>query len=128
MPRFKPAGSASLSGWQACRAVDLNGDGAIDLVVDGEYVRNENADGWPFQAASPVKLDAGRQPCFLDIDRDGDLDASAQWRQTLQPDFYRVAWRKNLWAALRRRLVQKNRCQISTFQVSAVGSRHESPG
>lgn len=42
MPTFEPAGSVSVAGWQACRAIDLNGDGAVDLVVNGEYLRNEN--------------------------------------------------------------------------------------
>jgi hypothetical protein len=97
MPRFKAAGSVNISGWQACRAVDLNGDGVIDLVVDGEYLRNDNPAGWPFKAAQPVKLDAGRKPCFLDVDRDGRLDAVClQGGESVQPDFYKVAWRKNL--------------------------------
>jgi len=97
MPRFEPAGSANVTGWQACRAVDLNGDNAIDLVVDGEYFRNENSDGWPFRAAKSVKLEAGRKPCFLDIDGDGRLDSVClHGGESLQPDFYQVAWRKNL--------------------------------
>ena len=97
MPRFKAAGSVSVGGWQACRAVDLNDDGAIDLVVDGEYLRNDNPDGWPFQSADPVKMDAGRKPCFLDVDRDGRLDAVClHGGESVQPDFYKLAWRKNL--------------------------------
>jgi len=97
LPQVESAGTVKLSGWQACRAVDLNGDGAIDLVVDGEYLRNENPTGWPFRAAPPVKLAAGRQPCFLDIDRDGQLDSIClQGGRSVQPDFYRVAWRRNL--------------------------------
>ncbi len=97
MPLFKPAGSASVSGWQACRAVDLDGDGATDLVVDGQYVRNTNPDGWPFEGAAPVPLDAGRRPCFLDVDHDGKLDAVClHGGESTQPDFYRIAWRENL--------------------------------
>ncbi len=97
IPRFKAAGTVNVVGWQACRAVDLNGDGATDLVVDGAYLRNENPDGWPFQAAQPVKLNAGRKPCFLDIDRDGRLDAVCLvGGESVQPDFYKLAWRKNV--------------------------------
>ena len=97
MPIFKLAGSVNIAGWQACRAVDLNRDGAIDLVVDGEYLRNENPAGWPFLAAKPIKLDAGEKPCFLDIDQDGQLDSVClQGRKSVQPDFYKVAWRRNL--------------------------------
>lgn len=97
LPRFEPAGSVKVHGWQACRAVDLDGGGAIDLVVDGEYLRNDSSNGWPFRAAKPVKLNAGRQPCFLDIDRDGRLDSVClQGGKDVQPNFYKVAWRRNL--------------------------------
>lgn len=97
LPLFEPAGTTTVSTWQACRAVDLDGDGAIDLVVDGEYVRNENLAGWPFRGAEAVKLDAGRKPCFLDIDGDDRSDSIClQGTDSVQPDFYTVAWRRNL--------------------------------
>ncbi|MEO2015022.1 MAG: VCBS repeat-containing protein [Fuerstiella sp.] len=96
-PRFRSDGSVNVGGWQACRAVDLNADGAVDLVIDGEYLRNENPNGWPFRSAKPVKLNAGRKPCFLDVDRDGRLDTVCLvGGEAVQPDFYRLAWRKNL--------------------------------
>ncbi|MCA9038557.1 MAG: VCBS repeat-containing protein, partial [Planctomycetaceae bacterium] len=97
LPHFEPAASVRVNDWQACRVVDLNGDGALDLVVDGEYLRNENPDGWPFRAANSVRLNAGRKPCFLDIDQDGQLDAVClHGADSVQPDFYRIAWKKNL--------------------------------
>ncbi|MGE0758418.1 MAG: FG-GAP repeat domain-containing protein, partial [Pirellulaceae bacterium] len=97
LPRYAPAGTAPIAGWEACRVVDLDGDGVLDLVVDGEYVHNLNPNGWPFRASTPVRLDAGHQPCFLDVDRDGRLDAvSLQGGEAVQPDFYQVAWRRNL--------------------------------
>ena len=96
MPQFAHGGSVAVTGWQACRAVDLNNDGAPDLVVDGEFVRNDNPDGWPFRAAASVQLNAGRKSCFLDIDGDGWRDAIClQGGESVQPDFYRVAWRRN---------------------------------
>ncbi|NLF07343.1 MAG: VCBS repeat-containing protein [Pirellulaceae bacterium] len=107
MPRFAPAGAVPVSDWEACRAVDLNGDGACDLVVNGQYVKNLNPDGWPFQADKPVALDAGREPCFADLDGDGLLDAVCLHGEThvrthgesvVPPllDRVRVAWRRNL--------------------------------
>ncbi|MFV2065697.1 MAG: FG-GAP repeat domain-containing protein [Pirellulales bacterium] len=97
LPVFRPAGSLKVAGWQACRAVDLSGDGSIDLVVDGRYYANANSKGWPFEGTKPVQLDAGRRPCFLDLDQDGRLDAIClHGEDDLQPDFYRVAWRRNL--------------------------------
>ncbi len=97
MPIFAPSDTVAVPGWEACRAVDLDGDGVLDLVVDGQYVRNTNADGWPFRAEQPVKLDAGRGCCFLDVDQDGRLDAVClQGGATTQPDGYRIAWRRNL--------------------------------
>ena len=96
MPVFVPSGSAPVSGWAACRAVDLDADGAVDLVVDGEYLRNTNSQGWPFQADSPIRLDAGRKACYVDLDQDGLLDAVClEGGPTAQPDGYRIAWRRN---------------------------------
>ena len=97
LPRFKAAGSVQIGNWQACCAVDLDKDGAVDLVVDGTYLRNENRAGWPFRSADPVQLDAGRHPCFLDVDADGRLDAVClHGAPTTEPNFYKVAWRRNL--------------------------------
>lgn len=56
-------------------AVDLDGDGAVDLVVNGHFIRNTNPEGWPFRAAAPVDLEAGKKLSFMDLDGDGRLDA-----------------------------------------------------
>jgi hypothetical protein len=55
--------------------VDLNGDGVLDLVVNGHYVRNLNSEGWPFEPADPVDLETGKRMSFIDLDGDGRLDA-----------------------------------------------------
>lgn len=97
LPVFRSDARVEVAGWMACRAVDLNRDGVTDLVVDGTYIKNTNRFGWPFRGAEPVSLNAGRQPCFLDLDGDHRPDAVClHGSKTLQPDFYRVAWRKNL--------------------------------
>lgn len=106
-PKFIADGSVPVSGWEACRAVDLNSDGACDLVVDGEYTKNLNPNGWPFQPDKPVALDAGREPCFVDLDGDGRLDSVCllgkipprlQGEGVVPPflDEIRVGWRRNL--------------------------------
>lgn len=48
-------------------AVDLDGDGVLDLVVNGHYIRNTNPAGWPFRPAEPVDLNAGKKLTFIDI-------------------------------------------------------------
>jgi hypothetical protein len=77
MPIFVADGSVSrqTNQWEPTRAVDLNGDGAIDFVVDKLYLKNTNPKGWPVQLAKAVALDVGRGTCFFDVDGDGRLDA-----------------------------------------------------
>jgi hypothetical protein len=107
MPIFTPAGSVPISGWEAVRAVALNGDGVCDLVVNGQYTKNLNPAGWPFKPDKPVTLDAGREPCFVDLDGDGRPDAVClcgktpprlQGEGVVPPwlDNIRVGWRRNL--------------------------------
>jgi hypothetical protein len=101
MPIFAPSVSANVSKWNACRAIDLDGDGNLDLVVDGRYTRNQNPAGWPFKPGKEVALDAGNQPCFLDLDRDGRPDAVTLVDVPGEGlSNFRVAWRRNLGGAV----------------------------
>lgn len=97
MPIFTPSGSVKVSKWNSCQAVDLDGDGALDLVVDGKFIRNQNAEGWPFQSAEEVALTAGHHPCFVDVDHDGRPDAVAL--KSIPGEGirnYAVAWWRNI--------------------------------
>ncbi|MEW6751343.1 MAG: VCBS repeat-containing protein [Candidatus Latescibacterota bacterium] len=60
--------------------VDVDGDGILDLVVEGWYVRNANPNGWPFTPAAAVDLGSGPRVVVLDLDGDGrgDLVGLAQ--------------------------------------------------
>ncbi len=123
MPRFEPAGTARISGWEACRAIDLDRDGATDLVVDGQYVRNENPESWPFRAARAVPLYAGRKPCFLDVNGDGRRDAVClQGGRPVQPGFYQVAWRANLGATPPRFGDERILAGVDVSEVSQVAA------
>ena len=73
--------------------VDLDGDGVLDLVVNGHFVRNTNLEGWPFEAAEPVDLEIGKRLTFLDIDGDGKLDAMGIAVGGCE---HRLTWRRNL--------------------------------
>ncbi|MEA3364406.1 MAG: FG-GAP-like repeat-containing protein, partial [Candidatus Hydrogenedentes bacterium] len=89
MPVFVPDISIPRPGgaWNPCRALDLDRDRVIDLVVgqisgadkaeSGKvyFIRNENPEGWPFRPSDAVELSIEEHACFLDIDRDGRWDA-----------------------------------------------------
>lgn len=128
MPTFVSAGRVDVAGWQGARIVDLNRDGAMDLVIDGQFVANRNPDGWPFEPSDPVPLEAGRRPCFLDLDGDGWKDAVClQGEDNVQPDFYRLSWRKNLGNRLPTFAAELVLQDIQLSDVSAVGAwRHGS--
>ena len=97
LPRFERSDALPVDGWMACRCIDCDQDHDIDLVIDGTLIRNVSESGWPFEADAPVPLDAGRQPCFLDLDGDQRLDAVClSGGETVQPGGYRVAWKRNL--------------------------------
>jgi hypothetical protein len=97
MPVFVAAGSVprQTRDWQPCRAVDLDGDKLVDFVVGNLWRRNTK--GWPVELAPAVKLDAGREPCFYDVDGDGRLDAVCLADGPAEePRAWHIAWRKNL--------------------------------
>lgn len=55
-------------------AVDLNGNGVLDLVVNGHGIRNTNPAGWPFEPGTPVDLGIEQNAAFIDLDGDGRPD------------------------------------------------------
>ena len=114
MPIFIAAGSTPHPDdwWGPVRAVDLNSDGALDLVFGGMfrdqagarpetgayYVRNQNPRGWPFQGAAAARIEAGRRACFYDVDGDRRLDAVCLMvdKRTARLNLSsRLGWRRN---------------------------------
>ena len=112
-----PADSAAADSgghwWGPVRVVDLDNDGAVDLIVGRmftdqasltrdptcHYLRNTNPAGWPMQLADPVAINAGCRACFYDVDGDGRLDAVGLTRDPDAETAYRgnlVTWRKGL--------------------------------
>jgi len=114
---YEAAGSVDRQGgdWTPVRCVDLDGDGAQDLlfgkwrlysegtIPEGAasclFLPNRNPKGWPFEAGKAQSLGLGGiQPDFLDVDQDGRLDAVC-----LVPDpkgkalsSFLVGWQRNL--------------------------------
>jgi hypothetical protein len=93
-PLFVPGGSVPVTGFYPCRVVDLNADGALDLVVNDQYIRNAGK-GWPFKPAEPLNLDAGVGACFGDLDGDGHADSICVSKKQV-PAGARLVWRPNL--------------------------------
>ena len=56
---------------------DVDGDGVWDIVIEGQFLRNTNPAGWPFEPAAPVDLGAGPSLAFLDLGENGLLDIFA---------------------------------------------------
>lgn len=99
MPVFVSAGDVArqTTTWGPCRVVDLNRDGAVDFVLGNTYLKNTNPDRWPIALAKAVTINAGKDPCFYDVDDDGRLDAVCLVDGLDdEPRARRVAWRKNL--------------------------------
>ncbi|HPA45306.1 MAG TPA: VCBS repeat-containing protein [bacterium] len=112
MPVFAAAGTLPRpsDAWGPVRAVDLNGDGAMDFVVcnvQGEgskrpseafYLKNTNPNGWPIEPAEAVDLRVAKAPCFFDVDGDGALDVVgfAPPVQGGLESKSRVVWQRNL--------------------------------
>jgi len=74
--------------------LDLDGDGALDLVVNGHFIHNLNANGWPFTVAEPVDLGGGELPAFVDLDGDGVLEMVHLEKGKDGPFAERLVWQR----------------------------------
>ena len=107
-----PKGDEGEKWWGPIRAVDLNNDGILDIVIGHMYwdsvansnstahfLKNTNPKGWPLQLDDPVEINSGRRACYYDIDADGLLDAVGLSKDPEAERLYResiIVWRKNL--------------------------------
>lgn len=96
----RPAGA-----WGPVQLVDLDRDGALDVTMGAEegdarrvyFIRNTNANGWPFVSAEAVDLGVAEGSCFFDVDGDATLDAVG-----LKPEpeqgvhAYSLVWQRGL--------------------------------
>ncbi len=76
------------------QVLDMDGDGVLDLVVNGHFVQNRNAAGWPFEVAEPVDLGGGEAPAFVDLDGDGALDMLHLEKGADAPFAERLVWQR----------------------------------
>jgi hypothetical protein len=113
MPAYQNVATVSRpsdSDW-IVRAVDLDRDGALDLVVvaggaNAEtgaikptyFLRNTNAGGWPLNLQTAGTLNVqGVMASFFDVDGDGPLDAVVLVKDPSEPGLsgFQVAWQRN---------------------------------
>ena len=74
-------------------AVDFDGNGILDLAVNGHFIRNANPHGWPFEPTAPVDLDIAGRSAFFDLTGDGLPDlVETQGDGSGSP----LTWRQNL--------------------------------
>ncbi|MCC6511172.1 MAG: VCBS repeat-containing protein, partial [Pirellulaceae bacterium] len=110
MPVFVEAGRVAKQGkmaqWESCRAVDLDNDGAMDVVIGDVWLRNTQAGSLPPQLAPEVALGvAGNEisgvmvpsvRCWFDVYMDGRLDAVVLEKVPGEGlSNFRTAWSRN---------------------------------
>jgi hypothetical protein len=99
MPVFVDAGSTPVETreWQACRATDLDNDGAMDVAIGDLWLRNIGGRRLPLRLAPAVRLHAAGAQCWFDVDRDGRLDAVVREEAGGEGlSNYGIAWRRNV--------------------------------
>lgn len=63
-----------LASIHSLQMVDVDGDGLVDLVINGQWIRNHNPFGWPFEPDPPLDLGSGEQVALVELTGDGRLD------------------------------------------------------
>ncbi len=75
-PVFEPAGELAVpvERTESLAVADLDGDGVLDVLFNGRWIRNLNPGGWPVEPAEAVDLGAGKRIACVDATGDGRLD------------------------------------------------------
>lgn len=83
--------------WDPVRVADVDVDGAADLTVGSTWFRRSPGSGPTVRFDPPVALEAGKKPCFLELDGDGMPDSvSLTPGPETPPDGITLDWRKGL--------------------------------
>lgn len=101
MPVFVEAGSVAIGAGGPVRVIDLDDDGAPDVIVGDVWLRNTKVGGFPPTFAPPARLGVPGLQCWFDVDQDRKLDAiirenvSGEVPDNIWSLCDRIAWRRN---------------------------------
>ena len=97
-PIFAADLSLSVPRTNTCQAVDLDGDGDLDLVFGRQWLKNTSPTGWPLKLEPPASHGLPEGCAFADLDHDGRLDAIHHTAPAGDATGGRLTWRRRLEA------------------------------
>ncbi len=99
LPQFHEAGAVARQtrNWEACRAIDLDRDSKVDILIGDLWLRSLSNQAMPPQFATAQALGIAGARAWMDVDLDGRIDAIV--RSEIQGDGlanYVIGWSRNL--------------------------------